>query len=258
MAAPRRSARNLSGSGGRKPLAAKARIAAKLTALVPRTGAVAFDASSTVMRLVGMLGDARDLSVLTNGPDTFNALQGIPGVIPLLTGGHLELRTGSLVGPLACRTATQFRVGTFFTSAAAVHPQGGALEATLEEAEVKRCIAAGAKEVVLAVDASKLSDQAVAVALEWEQVDVLVTDLDPSDRRLKAYRGLGAIAVTGLVHAAAGAMRPRASHSARLVSSITPSAVRWAVSFDRPWTMRARWCGLVRAASAPPSIPSSS
>jgi DeoR family fructose operon transcriptional repressor len=174
----------------RKPTAARAksRIAAKLAALVPATGAVAFDASSTVMRLAGSLANARDLTVLTNGPDTFAALQGVPGVTPLLTGGRLDAETGSLVGPLACRAAAQLTVQRFIASAAAVDPELGGLEATLDEAEVKRAIAAGAREVVLAVDASKLAGRATAVALAWDDIDVLVTDLDPEDRRLAPYR----------------------------------------------------------------------
>ena len=59
---------------------AKARIAAKLAELVPAQGVVAFDASSTIMRLASGMDAARDLTVLTNGPDTFAALQGLPGV----------------------------------------------------------------------------------------------------------------------------------------------------------------------------------
>lgn len=169
---------------------AKGRIAAKLAALVPARGAVAFDASSTVMRLAALLGEAQDLTVLTNGLDTFSALNGLPGVQPLLTGGRLEPRTGSLVGPLASRTASQLSVQVLFASAAAVSPGAGALEATLDEAEVKRAIAAGAERVVLALDASKLGRPAVAVGLEWDQIDVLVTDLDPDDDRLTPYRGL--------------------------------------------------------------------
>ena len=169
---------------------AKSRIAAKLAGLVPAEGAVAFDASSTVMRLAGGLGGARDLTVLTNGPDTFGALQELPGVTALLTGGRREERTGSLVGPLACRAAAQLTVGTFFASAAAVDPGAGALEATLDEAEVKRSIAEGADEVVLAVDSSKLGGRAVALGVGWEAVDVLVTELDPEDDGLDPYRGL--------------------------------------------------------------------
>lgn len=167
---------------------AKSRIAAKLAAMVPVQGVVAFDASSTVMRLTSALDAVQDLSVLTNSPDTFAALQALPDVHPLLTGGRLDQQTGSLVGPLACRTAAQLTVDVFFASAAALDPVSGALESTLDEAEVKRSIATGAAQVVLAADASKLDSRAAAVSLSWDSVDVLVTELDPVDRRLDPYR----------------------------------------------------------------------
>lgn len=172
---------------------AKSRIAVKLARLVPPTGAVAFDASSTIMRLAGELDAVRDLTIITNSPDTFSALQGISGVHPLITGGRLEERTGSLVGPLTSRTVAQLAVSTFFASAAAINPRTGALEAAIDEAEVKRAIAEVAEQVVLAVDSSKLGGGGVAVGLEWDRIDVLVTDLDPDDQRLQAYRGLSQI-----------------------------------------------------------------
>jgi DeoR family fructose operon transcriptional repressor len=172
---------------------AKARIAVKLAPFVPADGLIAFDASSTVMRLSNALGGARDLSVLTNSPVTFGALGGKPGVTALLTGGELDERTGSLVGPLACRTAEQLRVSTFFASAAAIDHRSGSLEATVEEAEVKRSIAAGAETVVLAVHASKLDSRSVAVGIDWERIDLLVTDLDPEDSRLAQFGRLARV-----------------------------------------------------------------
>jgi DeoR family fructose operon transcriptional repressor len=169
---------------------AKSQIAAKLAELIPVAGAIAFDASSTVMRLCRALTGARDLTVLTNGPETFAALQGLPGVTALLTGGRLDERTGSLVGPLACRAAEQIAVHTFFASAAATRPRFGALEATLEEAEVKRSLAADAHNVVLAVDSSKLDAPGVALGLEWDSIDTFVTELHPGDERLAPYQQL--------------------------------------------------------------------
>jgi DeoR family fructose operon transcriptional repressor len=169
---------------------AKSRVAAKLAELVPATGAVSLDASSTVMRLARALTSARDLVVLTNGPETFAALQGQPGLTPLLTGGRLDPRTGSLVGPMACRAAGDLTVRRLFSSAAGVDVGVGGFEATLEEAEVKRAMAAAAEEIVLAVDSSKLGSRALAAALDWDRVDVLVTDLDPSDEKLRPYRRL--------------------------------------------------------------------
>jgi DeoR family fructose operon transcriptional repressor len=173
---------------------AKARIAAKLAGLLPTTGAVGFDASSTVLRLANDLGSARDLTVLTNGPETFAVLDGQAGVSALLTGGRLDPQTGSLVGPLACRAASQLALAVFVTSAAAVDPRLGGLEASLDEAEVKRALVEAADRVVLAVDASKLDHRAVAVGVEWDRVDLLVTDLDPADDRLSAYRDLTSVA----------------------------------------------------------------
>jgi DeoR family fructose operon transcriptional repressor len=167
---------------------AKATIATKLAALVPGTGAIAFDASSTIMRLAASLPDVRDLVVLTNGPDTFTALQEIPGVRAMLTGGEVEPRTGSLVGPLACRAAGHLAVERLFLSAAALDLTLGATERCLEEAEVKRAMCAAANQVVLGVDATKLDARAVAVSLEWDAIDVLVTELDPTDERLAPYR----------------------------------------------------------------------
>ncbi len=169
---------------------AKSRIAAKLLPLVPTGGAVGFDASSTLLRLAVLLRSARGLTVATNGPEAFDALQGRQGVTTILTGGQMEPRTGSLVGPIACRAAASLTLSRFFMSAAGVHADVGASEACLEEAEVKQALAGAAAEVVLAADSSKLGLRAVAVGLEWDRIGLLVTELDPSHPRLAQYRRL--------------------------------------------------------------------
>jgi DeoR family fructose operon transcriptional repressor len=172
---------------------AKSRIAAKLVALLPATGVVTFDASSTVMRVGALVGDARDLTVLTNGPDTFNALQGRAGVTPVLTGGALDPRTGSLVGPIAVRAAESLASDLMVSSALAIDTESGSFEPVLEEAEVKLRLAAMTNRVVLAVDSSKLDRRAGAAALGWDRVDTLVTELDPRDERLRPYRRLARV-----------------------------------------------------------------
>jgi DeoR family fructose operon transcriptional repressor len=169
---------------------AKSKIAAKLRPMVPATGAIGLDASSTVLRLAGLLDRARDLIVVTNGRDAFGALQDKPGINPLLTGGTLEVHTGSLVGPLACRGATSVLLHRVFLSAAALDPRVGSSETTINDAEVKRAMVTVATDVVLAVDAAKLNSRALAPALEWDRITTLVTDLDPQDERLAVYRGL--------------------------------------------------------------------
>jgi DeoR family transcriptional regulator, fructose operon transcriptional repressor len=167
---------------------AKDRIAAKLAPLVGDGGAIGLDASTTLQRLAVHLREMRDLTVVTNGQDTFAALQDKPGVTALLTGGQLDPRTGSLVGPLATGTARELLLRRLFVSAAALHPDHGTSEATLEDAEVKVALADVAAEVIVAVDSSKLDHRAPARALGAEQVHTLVTELDPTDPRLDPYR----------------------------------------------------------------------
>ena len=151
-------------------------------------GAIGIDVSSTMQRLATRLPDTSELTVVTNGPDTFRVLQGRPGVTALLTGGELDARTGSLVGPLAARAAQDVLLRRLFVSAAALDHRVGSSEATLEEADVKLAMAGSAVELVLGVDSSKLGHRAPARAFPLERVDVLVTELDPSDSRLDGYR----------------------------------------------------------------------
>lgn len=174
----------------RRGARAKAHIAAKALALVPSVGTVGFDASSTVLRLAGLVEGGRDLTAVTNGLETFQSLQGRSGIRSVLTGGELDSRTGSLIGPLASRAASQLLLNRFFLSSAGVDPTLGTSEATIEEAEVKLALAAVAADVVLLVDASKLGSRGVATAVTWEQVSTLVTDLEPGDDRLDPYRSL--------------------------------------------------------------------
>lgn len=169
---------------------AKAKIAEKLVPLLPHSGTVAFDASTTLYRLGASMEGARDLVVVTNGLDTFHALAGKPGIAATLTGGTEEPRTGSLVGPIALRSAQGFLYDLLICSAAAVDSGVGSSEASLAEAEVKRAFSRTSSRVVLAVDHSKLDTRAQARVFDLEDVDILVTDLEPGDGRLDTYREL--------------------------------------------------------------------
>lgn len=169
--------------------AAKVAIARKAAALVPAEGAIASDASSTVAALL-QVATTRDLLVVSNSVDSAAVARRRPGIRSLLTGGELDERTGSLVGPLAELAARSMSFDRFFTSASAVDPATGTSEVSLEEASVKAAFAERSAEVVLLLDASKLGGRAVARALDWATIDVLVTELDPSDGRLDPYRGL--------------------------------------------------------------------
>jgi DeoR family fructose operon transcriptional repressor len=168
---------------------AKARIAEKLTPLIPAVGSVAFDASTTVYRLAATLEQARDLVVVTNGLDTFHTLADKPGFRVTLTGGFQEPRTGSLVGPFAVRMAESVVYDVFVSSTAAIDPVIGSSETTVDESEVKRAFTGTSRRIILAVDHTKLGTRAQARMFDLVDIHLLVTDLEPGDERLDPYRG---------------------------------------------------------------------
>lgn len=165
-------------------------IADKLRDMVGDGGAVAMDASTTIQRLAHRLGDVSNLTVLTNGPDTFFALQEQDGATAVLTGGTLDKRTGGLVGPLAIRSTHDLAIRRAFVSATALDPVIGSTEQTLDDANAKLALIDASSSVILAVDHTKLGRHATARCLALSRIDCLVTDLDPEDERLDQYRDL--------------------------------------------------------------------
>ncbi|KQQ03336.1 MULTISPECIES: DeoR/GlpR family DNA-binding transcription regulator [unclassified Rathayibacter] len=168
--------------------AAKRGIARKAVALLPASGAVAVDASSTAGTFLGAAPESPALLIATNSLENHASARATRARVVLI-GGELEEETDSFVGPLACASAAELHYDRFFTSASAVSITGTS-EVTLQEAQVKRVFVAASSETVLLVDSSKLERSALARALDWAAISVMVTELDPSDERLEPFRGL--------------------------------------------------------------------
>jgi DeoR family fructose operon transcriptional repressor len=173
-----------------RQLAAKRRIAEKLLPLLPARSAIALDASTTVHQFASELTAAENLTVVTNGLVTFQTLQRRVGIQTYLTGGEAAQVNESLVGSLAVNAVSGFVFARCFMSTTSVDPAIGTSEPTTVEVDVKRAMAQASSHVVLAVNATKLGTQSVVRALEMSQIDLLVTELAPDDRRLAPYRDL--------------------------------------------------------------------
>lgn len=171
-----------------RELASKRRIAQKLLPLVPSKAAIGLDASTTVFQFANAITKADQLSVITNGLATFNALQHRRGIRLYLTGGESEEQNDSLVGPLAISAVSAFLLTRCFVSTTCLDHSIGSSEPTVAEVEVKRAMADASQHVVLAADSTKLGTRSQARALSLTRIDLLVTELDPDDSRLDPYR----------------------------------------------------------------------
>jgi DeoR family fructose operon transcriptional repressor len=171
-------------------LQAKAIIAQKAAPLIPSSGAIAIDASTTAGGLASVLAPVESLTVVTNSYENFLSLIPNRAVSAILTGGEIDARTGSFVGPIACQGASAVLYRRFFASANAVDAEAGSSEVSLLEMQVKRVLADRSQETVLLVDSSKLNERSVSVGFAWSEVAMLITELDPADQALDLYRDL--------------------------------------------------------------------
>jgi DeoR family glycerol-3-phosphate regulon repressor len=166
---------------------AKHSAAAKLLPLIPVSGAIYLDGSTTVFQLVGLLGARPGLTAATNNLDTFLALARVPGIVPVLVGGALNRETDNFVGALARRVLDQLAFDLACFSAFALDPQVGPSEPASEDAELKAHVCGRSRRAALAIDAAKLGSRA-AGAWQLPAESTLATDLDPRDERLTPYR----------------------------------------------------------------------
>ena len=167
---------------------AKRAIAEKLGELVQHGSTIGLDASTTVYAMATTLPAVTGVSVVTNGLESFQALQGRSGVRVYLTGGEQDEENVSLVGTLATQAIGNFNLDVCFLSAMSLDARGGTSESTLGQMAVKQALADASERVVLAVDSTKFGTRSRVRSLDLDRVDVLVTELDPTDPRLDRYR----------------------------------------------------------------------
>jgi DeoR/GlpR family transcriptional regulator of sugar metabolism len=168
----------------------KAKAVAKLESLIPDTGTLYLDGSTTMMGLIPRLARCRDLQVATNNVDTFELLSECRHLHPLLIGGRLDRRTDNLVGGLARRSVLAIAFDAAFFSCYGITPDHGPMEATLEDAEIKELVASRSQAVHIALDHGKLGRVVPGAWNPGQEKTVLATDLAPTDELLAPYRGL--------------------------------------------------------------------
>lgn len=166
----------------------KQAIAEKLLPLVPNTGMIAFDSSSTINRLAASLMGASELIVVTNSVETMNVLRDRPGIQAILTGGMFDERSDSLVGPVATACIAGMRFDAYFGSAAAIDLSLGCFEQTLEESEIKRAMARSAHRVIIGANSAKLGQGGSSISVRIEDIDVMCSEIARDDARFANLR----------------------------------------------------------------------
>lgn len=169
----------------------KERIARAALAQLPDGGSVAFDAGTSISRMVELLPEDIALTVITHAPALIPALSARPGVTLHLVGGEIRSLTLAAVGSWAERAYGETSTDVAFIGTNAVSIGRGLCAPDLREASVKRAMVRSAQRVILLADHTKLGRTDFGVICALEDIDLLITDNAADAELVEEIRSTG-------------------------------------------------------------------
>jgi DeoR family glycerol-3-phosphate regulon repressor len=166
----------------RSNVAAKRRLARRVSGLLPDGASIVLDNSSTACFVAEALAERRGLTVATPSLEVARALahSGDRHTV-MLPGGTLRSSDMTLAGANALRFATQLHPDFLVVSVAALSARGGCLDFDPFEVEFKQAVCPHAGTVIVVADASKFEAPGLITSLPWSDVQILVTDRPLTD-----------------------------------------------------------------------------
>ncbi|MDO3412517.1 DeoR/GlpR family DNA-binding transcription regulator [Saccharibacillus sp. CPCC 101409] len=159
--------------------AIKGRLAAYAARHFVRSGdTVALENGTTVSRMAEHLDHVEELTLLTNGMDTFNLFRPYANARRTLisSGGILREKSGTLVGPEAENFFARYHADTLFLSALGFTPEAGFTDPNLLDTQVKKMMIRSARKVVMLLDSSKFGQRFLSPVASLQDINMLVTD----------------------------------------------------------------------------------
>ncbi|MEL5271972.1 DeoR/GlpR family DNA-binding transcription regulator [Serratia marcescens] len=136
---------------------AKRAIAKAAAALIAPGQVVIIDGGTTSAELVRQLPANLNATIVTHSPSVAVGLVDHPTVEVILIGGRLYKHSIVSVGAAAVEAMSHIRADIYFMGVTGVHPTAGLSTGDLEEAYIKRALAARAAETVVLASAAKLN-----------------------------------------------------------------------------------------------------
>lgn len=171
--------------------AAKSAIARKAAELILPGQVAILDGGTTCVELARHLPMALQATVVTHSPSIAVELVDHPGIEVVLIGGRLFKHSIVTVGAAAIEAIGHIRADIFFMGVTGVHPVAGLSTGDLEEAYIKRALAARAAEVVVLASSEKINAASAYVIAEAKAANTIVVERETPKALTKPLAALG-------------------------------------------------------------------
>lgn len=175
----------------KKNMQGKKMIANLIQGLIQDGDHIIVDPSTTAVSIVNALKGKKNLTIVTNSIEVLVELSDVSGWDIISTGGTLKENYLALVGPKALEGIHSFNADKVILSCKGIDMEKGITDANEMFSQVKKAMLSSAKQKILAVDSTKFEAVAFSKICEVTDLDMVVTDVKPSDAWLEYFRDKG-------------------------------------------------------------------
>lgn len=181
----------------KKNMHGKKMIADIIKTLIADGDHIIVDPSTTAVSIVKALRDKKRLTIVTNSIEVLVELADASGWDVISTGGTLRENYLALVGPRALEGINSFNADKLILSCKGIDMEKGITDANEMFSQVKKAMLHSAKQKILAVDSTKFEKVAFSQICEVGDIDMVVTDVRPSESWMEYFKDKGITCLYG-------------------------------------------------------------
>lgn len=152
------------------------KIATQAATLIDLGDVVLVDGGPIALYLAEELKQKKDLTVITNSVEVFDALNRTPNILLISTGGTLRTSTQMLVGPTAEGALKELRADKLFLMVSGISLDFGLSHHTISEVTIKQAMIRSAREVIVLADHTVFGAEVGIQVAPLVAVHKLITD----------------------------------------------------------------------------------
>lgn len=168
----------------------KISIAKKIAELIEDGDTIMMDASSTVLEVAKLIKDKQRITVITNSVEALIELSDSKNITVISTGGILRESSLSLIGRNAEAVIKNYNVDKTIISCKGIDINKGITDSVEQEVEIKRTMCRMAKQTIMAVDSKKFNRIAFTKLLEFDEIDIVVTNNIEDEKWKEFFNGI--------------------------------------------------------------------
>ncbi len=157
-------------------ITSKQKIALGVSGMLGEGEVIMLDSSTTCLEVVKNIEKSKRLTIITNSISILTELSAHDEINVVSTGGTLRKRSLSLIGPTAKDNIKNYYADKAVISCKGVDIQKGVMDTNELEVEMKKAMIGCSKEIILAVDSTKMQKISMYKLVGLSEVDYIVTD----------------------------------------------------------------------------------